>query len=69
MRSWRNGIERAKRDGRGAELCIAHDPRLLSDNSSAYVSGELRDYLDERKMTRPDGATSHLKRDFAAGIL
>ncbi len=50
------------------KIQIKHRPRLLSDNGSAYVSGELRDYLDERKMTRPDGATSHLKRDFAAGI-
>jgi transposase InsO family protein len=41
------------------QVQIKHRPRLLSDNGSAYVSGELRDYLDERKMTHTRGAPYH----------
>jgi len=38
---------------------VKHRPRLLSDNGPAYLSGELRDYLDERKMTHTRGAPYH----------
>jgi putative transposase len=38
---------------------IKHRPRLLSDNGSAYLSGELRDYLDERRMTPTRGRPYH----------
>jgi transposase InsO family protein len=41
------------------QIQINHRPRLLSENGSAYVSGELRDYLDERKMTHARGAPYH----------
>jgi putative transposase len=41
------------------QIQIKHRPRLLSDNGSSYVSGELRDYLDERKMTHTRGAPYH----------
>ncbi len=33
--------------------------RLLSDNGSAYVSGELRDYLGKRRMTHTRGRPYH----------
>jgi putative transposase len=38
---------------------VRHRPRLLSDNGPAYLSGELRDYLDERRMTHTRGAPYH----------
>ena len=38
---------------------VKHRPRLLSDNGSAYVSGELRDYLDERNMIHTRGRPYH----------
>jgi transposase InsO family protein len=38
---------------------VRHRPRLLSDNGPAYLSGQLRDYLDERKMTHTRGAPYH----------
>ena len=41
------------------QIQVEHRPRLLSDNGSAYVSGELREYLDERKMRHTRGAPYH----------
>lgn len=41
------------------QVQIHHRPRLLSDNGPAYVSGELRDYLEERGMTHTRGAPYH----------
>jgi putative transposase len=41
------------------QVKIKHRPRLLSDNGSAYLSGELRDYLDERRMTHTRGRPYH----------
>jgi len=38
---------------------VRHRPRLLSDNGSAYVSGELREYLEEHQMTHTRGAPYH----------
>ena len=38
---------------------VRHRPRLLSDNGPAYVSGELREYLDERGMTHTRGRPYH----------
>ncbi len=35
------------------QIQIKHRPRLLSDNGPAYLSGELRDYLGERRMALP----------------
>jgi putative transposase len=37
------------------QVKVRHRPRLLSDNSPAYVSGELREYLKERKMDHTRG--------------
>jgi transposase InsO family protein len=44
------GVDQAK---------IKHRPRLLSDNGSAYLSGELREYLDDRRMTHTRGRPYH----------
>jgi len=38
---------------------VRHRPRLLSDNGSAYLSGDLKKYLGERKMKHTRGAPYH----------
>ena len=38
---------------------VVHKPRLLSDNGSSYVSGELAEWLDDRKMGHVRGAPYH----------
>jgi transposase InsO family protein len=40
-------------------LRIAHKPRLLSDNGSSYVSGELAEWLGDKKMGHVRGAPYH----------
>ena len=41
------------------QVRVKHRPRLLSDNGSAYLSGELRDYLGKRRMVHTRGAPYH----------
>jgi transposase InsO family protein len=41
------------------QVRVKHRPRLLSDNGSAYVSGELRQYLGDRRMAHTRGAPYH----------
>ena len=41
------------------QVKVKHRPRLLSDNGPAYLSGELRQYLDDRKMAHTRGAPYH----------
>ena len=41
------------------QVKVRHRPRLLSDNGPAYVSGELRDYLKERKLDHTRGRPYH----------
>ncbi len=38
---------------------VAHKPRLLSDNGSSYISGDLADWLEERGMDHVRGAPYH----------
>ena len=38
---------------------VRHKPRLLSDNGSSYISGDLATWLDDRKMTHVRGAPYH----------
>jgi len=45
-----SGCDRAK---------VLHKPRLLSDNGSSYISGELADWLEEQKMDHVRGAPYH----------
>ena len=45
-----SGLEQAK---------VAHRPRLLSDNGSSYISGELADWLGDRQMVHSRGAPYH----------
>jgi putative transposase len=35
---------------------VRHKPRLLSDNGSSYISGELAEWLDEQRMSHIRGA-------------
>ena len=46
----RAGVERVR---------VRHRPRLLSDNGSCYVSGELKDYLLDRDIRHIRGAPYH----------
>jgi putative transposase len=41
------------------QVRVKHRPRLLSDNGSAYVSEELRNYLGKRRMAHTRGAPYH----------
>ena len=38
---------------------VRHRPRLLSDNGPAYLSGDLREYLEAKGMTHTRGAPYH----------
>jgi len=38
---------------------VRHRPRLLSDNGSSYISGDLAEWLDAREMTHVRGAPYH----------
>jgi putative transposase len=41
------------------QVIVKHRPRLLSDNGPCYISGELKDYLEDRKMDHTRGAPYH----------
>ena len=41
------------------QATVSHRPRLLSDNGSSYISGELAQWLDQRKMEHVRGAPNH----------
>jgi transposase InsO family protein len=38
---------------------VVHKPRLLSDNGSSYIAGDLADWLDDRDMEHIRGAPYH----------
>ncbi len=38
---------------------VAHKPRLLSDNGSSYISGDLAEWLEDQKMGHVRGAPYH----------
>lgn len=41
------------------KIAVKHRPRLLSDNGSAYISEELKEYLATKGMTQTHGAPYH----------
>jgi transposase InsO family protein len=41
------------------QVHVVHKPRLLSDNGSSYVSGELADWLQDKGMKHSRGAPYH----------
>ena len=45
-----SGFDRAK---------VMHKPRLLSDNGSSYISGDLAEWLEEYKLDHLRGAPYH----------
>ena len=42
-----------------AQADVVHKPKLLSDNGSSYVSGELADWLNDNEMSHVRGAPYH----------
>ena len=45
-----SGVEKAR---------VAHRPRLLSDNGSSYIAGDLAQWLEDKKMKHVRGAPNH----------
>ena len=45
-----SGVEKAR---------VAHRPRLLSENGSSYIAGDLAEWLEEKKMKHVRGAPNH----------
>ena len=43
----------------GCDATVLHKPRLLSDNGSSFISGELADWLEDRQMDHVRGAPYH----------
>ena len=41
------------------QATVLHKPRLLSDNGSSYISGELADWLEDQQMDHVRGAPYH----------
>lgn len=41
------------------QATVLHKPRLLSDNGSSYISGDLADWLEDQKMEHVRGAPYH----------
>lgn len=41
------------------QALVRHKPRLLSDNGSCYISGELAEWLGDRRMDHVRGAPFH----------
>jgi len=41
------------------QAVVRHKPRLLSDNGSCYISGDLAEWLEDQKMTHVRGAPFH----------
>ncbi len=41
------------------QATVIHKPRLLSDNGSSYISGDLAEWLDDRSMEHVRGAPYH----------
>jgi len=41
------------------QATVVHKPRLLSDNGSSYIAGDLAEWLDERDMEHIRGAPYH----------
>ena len=52
-------LEKALAYARLDRVRVQHRPRLLSDNGPCYVSGELRRFLESRRMEHTRGAPYH----------
>jgi transposase InsO family protein len=52
-------LELALRASGCDQATVVHKPRLLSDNGSSYISGDLAEWLDDRSMEHVRGAPYH----------
>lgn len=52
-------LERALSASGCDQAQVRHKPRLLSDNGSSYVSGDLAEWLDKQRMDHTRGAPYH----------
>jgi transposase InsO family protein len=52
-------LELALRASGCDQATVVHKPRLLSDNGSSYISGDLAQWLDKRSMQHTRGAPYH----------
>ncbi len=52
-------LERALKASGCDRATVVHKPRLLSDNGSSYIAGDLAHWLDERDMQHTRGAPYH----------
>ncbi len=41
------------------QAAVMHKPRLLSDNGSSYIAGELAEYIEAKRMSYVRGAPFH----------
>lgn len=41
------------------QVAVAHKPRLLSDNGSSYIAGDLAEWLEDKGMDHVRGAPNH----------
>jgi putative transposase len=54
-----NTLEMALKASGCDQATVAHKPRLLSDNGSSYIAGDLADWRDHRDMEHVRGAPYH----------
>jgi len=54
-----NTLDQALQASGCDQATVLHKPRLLSDNGSSYISGELADWLEDQKMDHVRGAPYH----------
>ncbi len=52
-------LEMALRASGCGHANVVHKPRLLSDNGSSYIAGDLKEYLDDKGMDHVRGAPYH----------
>ncbi len=52
-------LELALRASGCDQATVVHKPRLLSDNGSSYIAGDLAKWLDDRDMKHIRGAPYH----------
>ena len=52
-------LELALQSSSCGQANVVHKPRLLSDNGSSYIAGDLADYLDDKGIEHVRGAPNH----------
>jgi transposase InsO family protein len=54
-----DALEMALEASGGDQATVLHKPRLLSDNGSCYMSGDLAEWLKDKRMKHVRGAPFH----------